>query len=106
VTNALGHQHRRLDVLKVDIEGYESHVISELRHNQPLPGQISIEFHMIDTPGVAPKTRPQLTLLHMHMATLGYAIVAQEDNIWAPLPCCSEWTLLLVEQPLLNARQE
>jgi hypothetical protein len=55
---------------------------------------------MHDSLKPSPKTRPQLVLLHLHMASLGYAIVEQENNLVAG-GCCAEWTFLLVEQPCL-----
>lgn len=106
ITVELGHQHRILDVFKMDIEGHEPGVIAELRHDRPLPRQIVMEIHMhsrqVETGGIAkpaPRTRPQLALLMMHMASLGYGIVGQEDNIWGVAGCCAEWTFLLIEQP-------
>jgi hypothetical protein len=106
ITVTLGHQHRILDVFKMDIEGHEPGVIAELRHDRPLPRQIVMEIHMhsrtVETGGIAkpaPRTRPQLALLMMHMASLGYGIVGQEDNIWGVAGCCAEWTFLLIEQP-------
>lgn len=47
----------------------------------------------------APRTPSQLALLMMHMASLGYGIVGQEDNIWGEAGCCAEWTFLHVERP-------
>lgn len=106
ITVELGHQHRILDVFKMDIEGHEPGVIAELRHDRPLPRQVVMEIHMhsrqVETGGIAkpaPHTRPQLALLMMHMASLGYGIVGQEDNIWGAAGCCAEWTFLLIEQP-------
>lgn len=106
ITIELGHQHRILDVFKMDIEGHEPGVIAELRHDRPLPRQVVMEIHMhsrqVETGGIAkpaPRTRPQLALLMMHMASLGYGIVGQEDNIWGVAGCCAEWTFLLIEQP-------
>jgi hypothetical protein len=106
ITAALGHSHRNLDILKFDIEGFETSVMAELRHDRPLPRQIVTEVHM-GNPGSAPKTLPHLGLMMMHMASLGYGIVGKEDNIWAtPAGCCAEWTFLLVEKQLRgpNAR--
>lgn len=86
ITRELGHQHRTLDVFKIDIEGHEPGVIAELKHNTPLPRQVVIEIHMrpsgqtgIQKP--APRTPAQLALLMMHFASLGYGVVGQEDNI-------------------------
>jgi len=104
ITKSLGHQHRTLDVFKMDIEGHEPGVLAELRHDTPLPRQIVIEIHMRpkDPTGIqrpAPRTPSQLALLMMHMASLGYGIVGQEDNIWGEAGCCAEWTFLHVERP-------
>jgi hypothetical protein len=104
ITRELGHQHRSLDVFKIDIEGHEPSVLAELRHNTPLPRQVVIEIHMRAPAGTAiarpaPRTPAQLALLMMHMAGLGYGIVGQEDNIWGEPGCCAEWTFLHVERP-------
>ena len=93
ITRLLGHQHRTLDVFKIDIEGHEPGVLAELRHDTPLPRQIVIELHMYatDRPTAiqkpAPRTPAQLSLLVMHMASLGYGVVGQEDNVCKYLAC-------------------
>lgn len=104
ITKSLGHQHRTLDVFKMDIEGHEPGVLAELRHDTPLPRQIVVEIHMLPDPPAglsptAPRTPAQLALLMMHMASLGYGVVGQEDNIWGAAGCCAEWTFLHVERP-------
>jgi hypothetical protein len=109
ITQELGHTQRTLEIFKVDIEGHEPGVIAELRHNLPLPRQIVMEIHMRPVAGTmiqrpAPRTPAQLALLMLHLASLGYGIVGQEDNIWGEgaqtgQGCCAEWTFLHVEQP-------
>jgi hypothetical protein len=89
---------------QVDIEGHEPAVLAELRHDTPLPRQIVIEIHVRPADGTAiarpaPRTPAQLALLMMHMASLGYGVVGQEDNIWGEPGCCAEWTFLHVERP-------
>lgn len=110
ITKELGHQHRTLDIFKMDIEGHEPGVLAELRHNSLQPRQMVMEIHMHtpqqDTPNIArtaPRTSSDLALLFMHIASLGYGIVAQEDNIGGLAKCCAEWTFLLVEQPWVAA---
>lgn len=103
ITRDLGHHHRVLDVFKVDIEGYEPGLLAELRHDTPLPRQVVIEIHMLPNATVrlantAPRTPAQLAVLMMHMASLGYGVVGQEDNIWGYPGCCAEWTFLHVER--------
>lgn len=98
ITKELGHQHRTLDVFKIDIEGHEPGVIAELKHNTALPRQIVIEIHLRpkEATGIqrpAPRTPAQLALLMMHFASLGYGIVGQEDNICESARClaaCSQ----------------
>jgi hypothetical protein len=116
ITTELGHQHRTLDVFKIDIEGHEPGVIAELKHNTPLPRQIVIEIHMRAKGGTAiqkpaPRTPAQLALLMMHFASLGYGIVGQEDNICectsAQLPpaCCC-WVCKSICQPDLRGQAQ
>eukprot|EP00775_Hariotina_reticulata_P004381 gene4381-4633_t len=104
ITRGLGHHRRGVDVAKIDIEG---HVLSEFRHNTALPRQIVIEIHIrpashsaIAAP--APRTPAQVGLLFMHMGSLGYGVVGEEDNIWGEKGCCAEFTFLHVERPWLG----
>ncbi len=68
-----------------------------------LPAQIVAElhFHTVEeerelAPMVA-RSAPQMGLLFLHLANLGYGPVAREDNPNAGLGCCSEVTFVRVE---------
>lgn len=93
-------------VLKVDIEGHESPLLAELEPGDHLPQQLVIEMHITArhphtgrgfplVTGPAPRDQAQAAVLFMHLAALGYAIVAAEPN--AGSPCCAEFTFLRVE---------
>jgi hypothetical protein len=104
-----------LDLLKMDIEGYEYDVFADWDINtKSLPQQLSFEVHHTNMylgtanhlnmesheqlvwPGVDTITLSQLAVLFMHLAKLGYAIVSQEPN--GGSPCCSEFTVLSVDR--------
>jgi hypothetical protein len=74
---------------------------------QYLPEQIALEVHFSLGAGMFPittaKNSPQMTLLFSHLANLGYAVVARDDNPIASLGCCSEFTFLRVEESQLAA---
>ncbi len=57
-------------------------------------------------PATAAKNSPQMTLLFSHLANLGYAVVARDDNPHANLGCCSEFTFLRVENRLHGAESQ
>jgi hypothetical protein len=93
-------------VLKVDIEGHESPLLAELEPGDHLPHQLVIEMHITAqhphtgrefplVTGPAPRDQAHAAVLFMHLAALGYAIVAAEPNTGSP--CCAEFTFLLVE---------
>lgn len=99
-----GHQH--VAVAKVDIEGHETSLLSELQPGMPLPTQVVVEVHVVARTALAnwpvgtPLTHNQAeaAVLFMHMASLGYALVAKELN---PVgDCCAEYTFLLVENTM------
>jgi hypothetical protein len=105
----------KLHLLKMDIEAFEWDVISGWRESDTfLPDQISFELHRSD---VSPSEWPlyinkvrskdsdplhwqgahamsvaHTSLLFMHLANLGYGLVAKEANG----ECCSEFTVLRV----------
>ncbi|KAI8468758.1 MAG: methyltransferase domain-containing protein [Monoraphidium minutum] len=107
VMSGLGHAAQRMDLMKVDIEGHEVEVLSTLRPEDQLPDQLVIELHFFrnnPVPGVAtispaaPRDSAQLSLLLAHMASLGYGIVARDDNtMTTDVACCTEVTFLRVE---------
>jgi hypothetical protein len=76
---------------------------------QHLPEQIALEVHFSLGSGVFPasaaKNSPQMTLLFSHLANLGYAVVARDDNAGANLGCCSEFTFIRVEESQLAVIQ-
>jgi hypothetical protein len=94
---------RRVTVAKIDIEGHESTLLRELQADMLLPSQIVVEMHILYGNGeiphwaaaVTPKSQAEGALLFMHMANLGYSIVAKELNPYGA--CCAEYTFLLVE---------
>ncbi len=108
----------KLHLLKMDIEAFEWDVIAGWRESdEHLPDQISFELHRSDdSPSTWPlrfdrvpadKSDPlhwqgahsmsvaHVSLLFMHLANLGYGLVAKEANG----QCCSEFTVLRVFQP-------
>eukprot|EP00878_Enallax_costatus_P019727 GHUV01020820.1.p1 GENE.GHUV01020820.1~~GHUV01020820.1.p1 ORF type:complete len:260 (+),score=54.85 GHUV01020820.1:230-1009(+) len=108
ITHELGH--KVIDVAKIDIEGHEPSVLAELRHDMPLPRQVVIEIHMHPVEGptalAAPSARTpaQVALMFMHMASIGYGVVGEEDNIWGEAGCCAEFTFLHVERHWLGLK--
>lgn len=103
-----------LDLLKMDIEGYEYDVVSSWGSaSNFLPKQLSVEVHyrdlyygtpawkdasrkdMFSWPGISEIGLAQLSLFFGHLAGLGYGIVAQEVNELSEH--CSEFTMILVD---------
>jgi hypothetical protein len=104
-----------LDLLKMDIEGYEFDVVSSWEAgSRSLPKQLSVELHYQDLyygtpawkdtsrlslfswPGISEVGLAQLSLFFAHLAGLGYGVVAQEVNELSEH--CSEFTMILVSQ--------
>eukprot|EP00877_Chromochloris_zofingiensis_P010958 jgi/Chrzof1/6115/Cz17g10100.t1 len=95
VTRNLGHS--RLELLKVDIEGWEYVAMSELSElDVHLPQQLSMEVHS-GSFGDFQVTPTSLAVFFGHIANLGYGIVSKEDNPIAGSGCCSEFTFLRVQ---------
>ncbi len=73
-------------------------------HWHGLPEQIALEVHFSlpgqGFPDSAAKNGPQMSLLFSHLANLGYAVVARDDNPHMNLGCCAEFTFLKVENRL------
>ena len=104
--------HRRLSLLKIDVEGAEYDVLAAWSQDSPvLPRQIAMELHYdgiysgtrasnnpADTSNLLwPLHKMRLTdlaLFMSHVAGAGYGIVSREDN--ALCQHCSEVTLLRV----------
>lgn len=104
----LTRQYGGIDVLKMDIEGYEYDVMAswKVASADTLPSQIAMEIHSADmyhgTDDFQNKESDQnliwpphvmgvsdLALFVSHLANMGYSIVSREDN---PLcPHCSEY---------------
>ena len=102
----------KINLLKIDIEGFEYDVLSVWRQMEAaLPEMVAIEIHHSEVvywgttwnkaddfsnllwPMHNP-TQSDLSLFFSHLGGLGYGIVSREDN---PLgSCCSEFTLLRV----------
>ncbi|KAL4424082.1 hypothetical protein ABPG75_001383 [Micractinium tetrahymenae] len=109
--------YRSIDLLKVDIEGFEYEVVSgwEFLDSCSFPTQVSMEVHYkglyiwtgLDnrdtwSPMVWPMhqlSMAELAVFFGHMADLGYAVVSREDNLPWGEGCCSEFTFIRVEQP-------
>lgn len=103
---------RRLDLLKIDIEGAEYDVLGSWSQTSlSLPHQLSMEVHYNDIYSGTPafKNRDDvsnlvwplhvmklsdLALFMSHLAGAGYGIVSREDNVRSPH--CSEFTLVRV----------
>ena len=104
----LTRQYGSIDVLKMDIEGYEYDVMASWKASSAdaLPSQIAMEIHYL---GIYHGTEDfenkesdnnliwpphimgvsDLALFVSHMANMGYSIVSKEDN---PIcPHCSEY---------------
>jgi hypothetical protein len=105
--------HKKLDALKIDIEGSEYDVFSAWSQDAiNLPTQISVEIHYLgiywgtqsynDSNDFShllwPQHEPSLSdisLFMLHMANMGYAIVSREDN--ESCMHCSELTLVRIQ---------
>lgn len=104
-----------LDLLKMDIEGFEFDVFADWdKDTKLLPKQLSFElhyknlyygsrdylnmasYHRLVWPGIDEVTLSQLALLFVHLADLGYGVVSQEPNPMCAT--CSEFTMLVVDK--------
>jgi hypothetical protein len=101
---------KHVAVAKVDIEGHESTLLSEFQPGMQLPSQIVMELHIIPRikkrggwKSPTPRTTGELGLVFMHLASLGYGIVAKEPNPYDP-NCCAEYTFMLVENAMYGRR--
>lgn len=94
---------RSIQLLKMDIEGFEHKVLDGFLENfrtNPaftlfLPGQISLEVHHTDLPWLPQSAQiPMQTLgsAFLALAELGYSLVSREDN--PSCPHCSEFTYI------------
>jgi hypothetical protein len=100
-------QYGAIDLLKMDIEGYEYDVIASWTGSRALPRQMAVELHYAgiyygtnDYNNIASNQNllwplrslglSDLSLFVSHIVDMGYSIVSKEDN---PLcPHCSELT--------------
>ncbi|PSC71017.1 Histone H4 [Micractinium conductrix] len=117
IIKSLGN--RPVDLLKMDIEGFEYEVTSgfKIQDSCHFPHQISLEVHFKNLYSLTPFAHKrnhwdnmiwpmhqlslgELGVFFSHFSNLGYAIVSRDDNL-APRAngCCSEFTLIRVEQP-------
>ncbi len=97
--------HDKVDLLKMDIEGNEFDVYGTFKESwKNLPMQMVVELHyQVDYSANLAKstaTSPaEMALLLLHLASLGYAPVYRDDNYYGVPGCCTDLTLLLVEEP-------
>jgi hypothetical protein len=99
-----------VEILKVDVEGYESSLLGQLHAGQPhLPQQIVMEVHLrhygaSELARQSPRDQAHLGLMFLHLEALGYGVFAWENNKWArEVACCAEFSLLRVEGPARGA---
>lgn len=100
-------QHTRLDLLKLDIEGYEWPIFEswpelndiEKSSKVTLPMQILVEIHyrtamhdLWPKPGEIFKTEIDIVELQAHLLRMGYVVAIRDDNM--ACPHCTELTLL------------
>lgn len=83
--------HRRVDLLKMDIEGYEHDALPAFLSSvaaESLPSQISLELHW---------DKPELDSLHVVKALVshGYVLVSREDNLIGYADGCTELVFAL-----------
>jgi Methyltransferase domain len=88
--------HSSVDLLKIDIEGYEHDILrsfAEYKKKSPagpfLPNQLSIEIHQY-AGGVGPIGLPQLMESFQSLVDAGYVPISREDNFKSN--DCSEFT--------------
>ncbi|KAL7579073.1 hypothetical protein ACA910_019110 [Epithemia clementina (nom. ined.)] len=103
--------HDRIDLLKVDIEGYELNmfhswpILADFQASEQilLPMQIAVEIHYVTQfkdlhGGLDPfKTATELLELQTHLMRMGYIVTVRDDN--PKCPHCTELTLLRVRCP-------
>jgi hypothetical protein len=79
--------HARVDLLKMDIEGFEQLVFADWHPKDPLPGQILVEIHG-NNPAIRHKYRQiglgEMQLMFGKILLLGYRIAVID-----PQPGCS-----------------
>jgi FkbM family methyltransferase len=68
IRRELGHD--RVDILKLDIEGFEFEVIPDLLRADILPGQVLVDFHH----GVYGYTEAETRRIARHMSKAGFAL--------------------------------
>ncbi|KAL7559654.1 hypothetical protein ACA910_006250 [Epithemia clementina (nom. ined.)] len=93
--------HSRIDLLKVDIEGYEHNmfhswpILADLKASRQmlLPMQIVVEIHYVSEF----KTAMDMVALQAQFMRLGYVVTIRDDN--PKCPHCTELTLLRVLCP-------
>jgi hypothetical protein len=123
ITQKLGHT--RVDILKIDIDGYEYEVVGDWgveyaaaadgsgsTGSLVLPDEIAMEVHMMIKPKPSarpwlktwlmklpkdiPHALPGMGLFFSSLAELGYGVYMMEINEGAP-ECCSEFSLLRIQ---------
>lgn len=103
----LAEEYGDIDLLKIDIEGYEYDVVASWTSDMNLPFQVAMEIHSTDLYYGTTDFRnsssnntliwpphqmslSDITLFMLHISNLGYTIVSKEDNY--ACPHCSEFT--------------
>lgn len=97
----LGHDH--IDILKMDIEGFEWDILDELLQlpDSDLPHQLLFELHteganpvFIPPSVVKGKTRKNVNELFEKLYNRGYRVVFKQINPWEPL--CCDFTVIRI----------
>lgn len=95
--------HSKIDLLKMDIEGWEWPIFDIERTNTNMPMQVLMEVHYNagrhgGTPGVvhdhAMSSAADIIRLQSHLLELGYVVANRDDNPWCAH--CTELTLVRV----------
>ena len=84
--------HKKVDLLKMDIERHEVSVIESM-HPQYSPEQIVFETHLHNAYGIwnRPMTHTEWRKMWNKLQMLGYRIFSYEPN--PGCPCCCEWSI-------------
>ena len=105
----LGHSH--VDILKMDIEGFEWDILTALLDlsDADLPWQLLLELHaeganpaFVPASLVKGKTRQEVAKLFLRLHDQGYRVVYKEINVGDPY--CADFTLLMSQQRLPHPR--
>ena len=90
---------KKIDILKMDIEGHEYDIFADWNDVNLIPKQVAVELHHYVPATINNKTvlnwvhEPShafISIVFMHLASLGYIPVHSEPNS----VCCSEYTFI------------